>query len=36
MTISEFSDICYPKNNKVFFTEKIKHFQDLINILQNL
>jgi hypothetical protein len=35
MTISEFSDICYPKNNKIFFTEKIKHFQDLINNCNN-
>ena len=35
MTISEFSDICYPKNNKSFFTEKIKHFQDLIDICNN-
>jgi hypothetical protein len=35
MTISEFSDICYPKNNKAFFTEKIKHFQDLIDNCNN-
>ena len=35
MTISEFSDICYPKNNKSFFTEKIKHFQDLIDNCNN-
>ena len=35
MTISEFSDICYPNNNKSFFTEKIKHFQDLINNCNN-
>ena len=35
MTISEFSDICYPKNNKDFFTEKIKHFQDLIDNCNN-
>jgi hypothetical protein len=35
LTISEFSDICYPKNNKAFFTEKIKHFQDLINNCNN-
>ena len=35
LTISEFSDICYPKNNKDFFTEKIKHFQDLIDNCNN-
>lgn len=35
MTISEFSDICYPKNNKDFFTEKIKYFEDLINNCNN-
>ena len=35
MTISEFSDICYPKNNNAFFTEKIKHFQDLIDNCNN-
>ena len=34
-TISEFSDICYPKNNKDFFTDKIKHFQDLIDNCNN-
>jgi|LakMenE18May11ns_1017448.scaffolds.fasta_scaffold9781312_2 hypothetical protein len=34
-TICEFSDICYPKNNKDFFTEKIKHFQDLIDNCNN-
>ena len=35
LTISEFSDICYPKNNKDFFTEKIKHFQINIDICNN-
>jgi len=35
LTISEFSDICYPKNNKAFFTEKIKHFQINIDICNN-
>jgi hypothetical protein len=35
MTISEFSDICYPKNNKIFFTDKIKHFQINIDICNN-
>ena len=34
-TICEFSDICYPKNNKDFFTDKIKHFQDLIDNCNN-
>ena len=34
-TICEFSDICYPKNNKDFFTEKIKHFQALIDNCNN-
>jgi len=39
MTICEFQDnydkIMNSKNNKSFFTEKIKHFQDLINNCNN-
>jgi hypothetical protein len=35
MTICEFPNNFNQENNKVFFTEKIKHFQDLIKNCNN-
>ena len=35
ISICELQDDCLEKDNKVFFTDKIKYFQDLVNDCNN-